>query len=137
MEDNWTNWESGDVLFAPANAAPLESPDLLFRLASAFARIEIDWRKGDKWIAFRIEKLTRLGAQPLILEAERGLVGRTALISVTDSRDSATVCFFVLPGTDVVHLHYEPPGSTTECRVLAAKLAHTIGYDFEVGVGDQ
>jgi hypothetical protein len=106
--------------------------EVLSRLAGAFRRVVIDWAEGDRWVEARISALTDLDAHGVVLEAERALRGRTALVSLADAagEGSAWVRFYMTPDTESLDLHYEPPGALEACRVLARKLAEVLGYEF-------
>jgi hypothetical protein len=94
--------------------------------------VVIDWTEGDRWGEFRISKLMEVGAQPIIMEAEHAIRGRTVLVSLADAAgpEAPWIRFFMTTDTEGLELHYEPPGAEAACRALAVKLAEVLGYEF-------
>jgi hypothetical protein len=134
---DWSNWESGDCIYAPdLETPPLEQAEVLRRIATGFRRVVIDWPEGDRYVDARLARAIDVGYSGALLEAERNLRGRTVLVSVAEeSGPDATWLKFLMPSDDgyveMMALHYEPLNATFAGRALADKLAALLGYQFE------
>jgi hypothetical protein len=133
--DDWHDWDySGDGVSIPnwPDGPALPQREILSRVAAAFRRVVIDWTEGDQWTDYRISKLVEIGSHSVVVENERALRGKWALVSVADAAgpDAAWVRFFTTPHDEGFELHYEPSGAEAACRALARKLAEVLGYEF-------
>jgi hypothetical protein len=132
MENEWTNWYSGDAIGSDSEGSARPLSELIGKIAMGFRHVVFNWSEGDRWAEARIAAWKNMKGPPLIMQLEEGLRGHTVHVSIADQADtdSPTVCFFLTPDTCVFELHYEPPGREAECRAMAIRLAEKIGYGF-------
>ena len=142
IEWEWADWESGDTVHVPAATWPhgrIGHGDLIRRVATAFRVVTFDWIVGDEWVAARLQKLIELNGPPVILQAERKMFGRTALVSVADDPGGCRVRFFLTltEDTESLDLNYQPADDFEGGRALGRKLAEVLGYTFSTAEDDK
>jgi hypothetical protein len=134
MRVDWSNWQTGDCVFAPGLAPPgLEQAEVLRRVAASFRRVVIDWPEGDRWVDARVAKAVEIGYNGFLLEAERSLRGHSVLVSVADEPgpNATWLQFYMTSDAGMLELHYEPASAIHAGRALAGKLAALLHYQFE------
>lgn len=133
MSVEWADWESGDCVFAPDRPDAILHPDeVIRRVALGFRQVAIDRAAGDRWAEARVEAAERAGYRGLLLDAERALVGRVALVSASDGC-CVWVRFHLTADAGCLELHYDPPEALGGGRRVAVQLARLLGYEFAPG----
>src|SRR5262245_38621961 len=128
----WFDWASGDYVHAQdRTGAEVAQAEVLRRVAVGFRRVVIDWPEGERWAEARAAKAAEDGYRGFLLEAEHALRAESVLVSVADSAgpDAVWVRFYLTADAGCLELNYRP-AAVAAGRVLAAKLAGLLGYEF-------